>query len=857
MMNDPGRQYEYYTFIVVPKVDDPFGRVVFAGCEFEAVNLLQEGERIRCLYLPPPHGNANATEQANLIRDVATYPEKYVYNLSKVVGMIVSVLDEKVTGEAINYATNRNISVITFDSDAPQSTRLAYVGVNNSDVGDNIGKEMMIEDPRGGHYAIITGIGPNHELRIEAIRQALRGSTWVESRSPLNCYENSTLALELLSDLLNNSTIQGIILTEAWPTYLHNEFYVIRETLSAKILVMGGYQSFAYYDVPSYIISFGSNPEEIGKQSFQLLLNTTETKQSAFPSLYTGYDAILRKPTVWIGFKGYSEIFPWGAYSDDVWKGCVNKGISCDSAIYTNAYDQAKAIVGASRFSACIAVSVLDENVTSEAIDIAVDRGVRVVTFESDAPLSKRSAYVGVNDFDYGVILGEKMKEKARKSKQPLGQQYVIITDQAPNSKLRINGIRAALKDSGWVEGEKSPSYVSYVEELQELAENPDIDGLISTEGWPMDNATFYRKFNELYGSKKTIIVGGRSSTQQALFDEGVVDELIGPSPVLMGLNIIDMCDRTQHILKPQYLNIEANFQGIYIDHISLGALSALGYVLFSIISLVSISLIFWTLKNRTSRPVQASQPFFMTMLCIGSIIMASAMIPMSIDDQQSQNSADIACMSIPWLLSVGFCTIFSALFSKTWRLVKIVESAARFRRITVTVKDVLYPFFGLLVANIIILTCWTTIDPLVFRRQLQDAALSSVGRCLSSSVAKGGATPYLVTLAAVNGSMLILANWMAYRSRKVHLEFSESKYIAFVMFSILQAFLVGIPLLCAVLRDPVPYYIVLLMLDFIICCSTLCFMFIPKMLAHRKKLSRRDGTNTSATAKESVENKK
>jgi ABC-type sugar transport system substrate-binding protein len=498
MMNDPGRQYEYYyTFVVIPKVDDLFGRKVFAGCELEAVNLLQDGERIRCLYLPPSYGIANATEQADLIRDVATYPEKYVYSLSKVVGMLVSVLDEKVTGEAIDYATDRNLSVITFDSDAPQSTRLAYVGVNNSDVGAMIGKEMMIEDPRGGHYAIITGIGPNHELRIEAIRQTLRGSTWVESGSPLNCYENSTLAFELLSDLLKKSTIQGIVLTEAWPTYLLYEFHEIREKLSAKILVMGGYQSFAYYDVPSYIVSFGSDPEEIGRQSLQLLFQTTEHKQSIFPSLYTGY-SIFRRPTVWIGFKGNTENFSWGGYSDDVWKGCVNKGILCENNFYTDAQDQAKAIIGASRFSACIAVSVLDENVTGEAIDIAVDRGVRVITFESDAPHSKRSAYVGVNDFDYGVKLGEKMKEKAMKSKQPLGQRYVIITDQAPNSKLRIHGIRAALKDSGWVEGEISPSYVSHVEELQELAENPEIDGFISTEGWPMDNATFYRIVNSM-----------------------------------------------------------------------------------------------------------------------------------------------------------------------------------------------------------------------------------------------------------------------------------------------------------------------------------------------------------------------
>jgi hypothetical protein len=105
--------------------------------------------------------------------------------------------------------------------------------------------------------------------------------------------------------------------------------------------------------------------------------------------------------------------------------------------------------------------------------------------------------------------------------------------------------------------------------------------------------------------------------------------------------------------------------------------------------------------------------------------------------------------MSVPWLLSIGFCTIFSALFAKTWRLVKVLESAARFRRVTVRVKDVLYSFFGLLMANIIILTCWTTINPLVFRRQ-QVAALTSIGRCVRSLDAKGKDIPYIASLGTV-----------------------------------------------------------------------------------------------------------
>jgi gamma-aminobutyric acid type B receptor len=155
--------------------------------------------------------------------------------------------------------------------------------------------------------------------------------------------------------------------------------------------------------------------------------------------------------------------------------------------------------------------------------------------------------------------------------------------------------------------------------------------------------------------------------------------------------------------------------------------------------------------------------------------------------------------MSVPWLLSIGFCTIFSALFAKTGRLVKVLESAARFRRVTVRVKDVLYSFFGLLMANIIILTCWTTINPLVFRRQ----QVAAIGRCVSSLDVKGKDIPYIASLGTVNCGTLLLANWMAYRSRKVRLDFGESRYIAFIMFSMLPAFLIGIPLLLAVLQDP------------------------------------------------------
>ena len=54
-------------------------------------------------------------------------------------------------------------------------------------------------------------------------------------------------------------------------------------------------------------------------------------------------------------------------------------------------------------------------------------------------------------------------------------------------------------------------------------------------------------------------------------------------------------------------------------------------------------------------------------------------------------------------------------------------------------------------------------------------------------------------------------------------------------MASMLQAGLVGIPIVFLVLDQPEPYYVILVFLIFVICLATLLFMFCPKMQALKK----------------------
>jgi hypothetical protein len=76
---------------------------------------------------------------------------------------------------------------------------------------------------------------------------------------------------------------------------------------------------------------------------------------------------------------------------------------------------------------------------------------------------------------------------------------------------------------------------------------------------------------------------------------------------------------------------------------------------------------------KRNHRAIRASQPFFLGMICVGTLLLAASIIPASIDDSvASDRACDIACVAKFWLFPIGFCLIFSALFSKLWRINKV-----------------------------------------------------------------------------------------------------------------------------------------------------------------------------------------
>jgi ribose transport system substrate-binding protein len=140
-----------------------------------------------------------------------------------------------------------------------------------------------------------------------------------------------------------------------------------------------------------------------------------------------------------------------------------------------------------------IAISCSDANTATSAINSAVDEGVPVATFDSDAPASKRFVTYGIDDEQ----CGRQVMDELAKQLDGKGIIAVLAGNQnAPNLQRRAQGVLAeAAKFPGitvrgvFYHRETPQDAAAKVEQVMEA--NPDINGWAMIGGWALftDNA--------------------------------------------------------------------------------------------------------------------------------------------------------------------------------------------------------------------------------------------------------------------------------------------------------------------------------------------------------------------------------
>ena len=92
---------------------------------------------------------------------------------------------------------------------------------------------------------------------------------------------------------------------------------------------------------------------------------------------------------------------------------------------------------------------------------------------------------------------------------------------------------------------------------------------------------------------------------------------------------------------------------------------------------IMTIGFMIYTIIKRKHRIIRMAQPPFLYMICTGSLLLATSIIPLLMDEGIGMDKISLsrACTSTMWFACIGFVVTFSALFSKLWRLNKVCES--------------------------------------------------------------------------------------------------------------------------------------------------------------------------------------
>lgn len=173
-----------------------------------------------------------------------------------------------------------------------------------------------------------------------------------------------------------------------------------------------------------------------------------------------------------------------------------------------------------------ILLSCSDAGKVTGAINDAVDRGVAVMTFDSDAPLSKRFAYYGMDDAATGRMVMAELSTLL----EGRGKIAILAGNQnAPNLQHRVAGVQ---EEAAKHPGIQVVGVFNHIETPQDAAAEmirvtnayPDIRGWALIGGWPLFTQTL---LSDLNPARIKVVSVDALPAQLAYVDRGIAPVLL------------------------------------------------------------------------------------------------------------------------------------------------------------------------------------------------------------------------------------------------------------------------------------------------------------------------------------------
>jgi ribose transport system substrate-binding protein len=182
------------------------------GAEAAAKELAEKhGVHIEIVWMTPDHEDAQvqAVAIAQAVKDRAS-------------AILISCSDaDKVTG-AINDAVDRGVPVMTFDSDAADSKRFAFYGVDDEKLGRMVMRELAAQIRKKGSVAILAGnaAAPNLRKRVDGVKKEAALNPGITIVGIFNHAETARdAAEEVIRAQKANPQIQGWAMIGGWALF--------------------------------------------------------------------------------------------------------------------------------------------------------------------------------------------------------------------------------------------------------------------------------------------------------------------------------------------------------------------------------------------------------------------------------------------------------------------------------------------------------------------------------------------------------------------------------------------------------------------------------------------------------------
>jgi len=208
--------------------------------------------------------------------------------------------------------------------------------------------------------------------------------------------------------------------------------------------------------------------------------------------------------------------------------------------------------------ASAVLISCSDAGKVTGAISDAVARGVPVMTFDSDAPESKRFAFYGVDD----IKTGEAVMDELAKQMGAKGAIAILAGNQnAPNLRKRVDGVKKA---AGKYPGITIVDTFYHVETPQDAAAEvirvqnayPQVRGWAMIGGWPLFTRSLLTDLNP---AKTKIVAVDALPAELEYVEKGLAPVLLAQPTYLWGyVSVQRIFDKVQLKLDvPQIIPME------------------------------------------------------------------------------------------------------------------------------------------------------------------------------------------------------------------------------------------------------------------------------------------------------------